>query len=93
MQKFICSATLINLFVLAPFFCLAWDGIDTETGESVEIDKGNLVRRGQDIEIWSDKDGYHDVTVENITRFGSSVDIEVYDYNKGEYRTLEMEDR
>ncbi|MCX5517789.1 DUF5334 family protein [Kaistia defluvii] len=44
----------------------AWDGTDADSGASVEIDSGNLVREGNE--------------------------IEVYDHEAGEYRTLEMGD-
>lgn len=77
-------------------FCgsaLACGGTDTETGGSVEIESGNLVREGNDIELYDSEVGeYRDVTVENIRRYGSSVEVEVYDNDAGEYRTLEMED-
>ncbi|MBK5565213.1 MAG: DUF5334 family protein [Ensifer sp. SSB1] len=70
-----------------------WDGTDTETGASIEIGKGNLVREGRDIEIYDSETGdYRDVTIENIDRYGSDVEIEVYDSESGEYRTFEMED-
>ncbi|ORE87723.1 DUF5334 family protein [Aurantimonas sp. 22II-16-19i] len=83
---------------LLAIFCthgvaLAWDGVDTNSGDSVEIDRGNLVREGLDIEVYDHSTGeYHDVTVEGINRSGSSVDVEVYDNKTGEYRTFEMED-
>lgn len=71
----------------------AWDGTDAESGQSVEIGKGNLVRSGRDIEIYDSGAGeYRDVTVESIRRFGSTVEVEVYDNESGKYRTLEMED-
>ena len=72
---------------------MAWDGYDYEKGAHVEIEKGNLVRPGRDIEIYDYQDGsYKDVEVQSIQRSGSNVEVEVYDYNKGEYRTLEMDD-
>jgi hypothetical protein len=71
----------------------AWDGVDSETGESVEIGKGNLVRRGLDIEVYDYSDGtYHDVEVQSIQRGFGSVDVEVYDYNTGMFRTFEMDE-
>lgn len=71
----------------------AWDGVDADTGNSVEIGKGNLVRSGQDIEIYdSDAGEYRDVEVQSIQRSGGSIEVEVYDAESGEYRTLEMED-
>ncbi|MBN9250931.1 MAG: hypothetical protein BGO03_11990 [Mesorhizobium sp. 61-13] len=87
-----------NWFLLLWLFCLltpalAWDGTDSQTGEPVEIEKGNLVREGLDIEVYDHAaDEYRNVTVEDITRYGSSVEVEVYDNDAGEYRTFEMED-
>ena len=81
----------LALCIAAP--ASAWDGTDTDTGGSVEIEKGNLVRTGRDIQIYDDEAGeYRDVQVENMTTTGSGVEIEVYDYDSGEYRILEMED-
>lgn len=71
---------------------LAWDGYDYDSGSFVEIESGNLVRSGNDIEIYDYDDGqYHDVEVQDINRYGSTVEVEVYDYETGEYRTLEMD--
>lgn len=84
-------AVAVVLF-LSPSLALAWDGVDSESGDAVEIGQGNLVRSGQDIEIYDHGAGeYRDVTVEDINRYGSTVEVEVYDSTSGEYRTLEME--
>ncbi len=70
----------------------AWDGYDYESGSNVEIDKGNLVRPGQDIEVYDyDTGDYRDVEVQSIRGSGSGTEVEVYDYDTGEYRTLDME--
>ncbi|WP_260854797.1 DUF5334 domain-containing protein [Mesorhizobium amorphae] len=67
--------------------------MDTSTGNQVEIERGNLVRSGNDIEVYDYGSGeYRDVSVEDINRHGSTVEVEVYDHQSGEYRTLEMED-
>jgi hypothetical protein len=72
---------------------LAWDGVDTNTGEAVEIERGNLVRSGSDIEVYDSSTGqYHDVTVDDIDRRGGSVEIEGYDNTTGEHRTFEFDD-
>lgn len=77
---------------LLPFQALAWDGYDYESGTHVEIGEGNLVREGNDIEIYDYNNGeYRDVTVESVTGYGSSVELEVYDHDSNTYRTLEME--
>lgn len=71
----------------------AWDGTDTESGTSIEIESGNLVRPGNDIQVYDREAGeYRDVTVESIEQSGSSVEVEVYDSEVGEYRTFEMDD-
>nr|DAY01253.1 MAG TPA: protein of unknown function (DUF5334) [Caudoviricetes sp.] len=82
------------LFLMVAISCFAWSGYDLETGECVEIGKGNLVRRGRDIEIYDCKDGkYKIVNVKSISKVGDSVEIEVYDYEKNKIRILEMESR
>lgn len=71
----------------------AWDGVDADTGEAVEIGKGNLVREGKTIEVYDFGSGeYRDFDVEAIRRNGSSVEIDVYDSTTGATRTLEMDD-
>jgi len=82
--------TICLLFI--PILASAWDGYDYESGNYIEIDKGNLVRSERDIEIYDYEAGeYKDVEVESIHRYGGSVEIEVYDGDAGEYRTFEME--
>ncbi len=71
----------------------AWDGINAETGEAVEIGKGNLVRTGEEIEVYDYGSGdYRSVTVEGINAYGGTVELEVYDNDTGDYMILEMED-
>jgi hypothetical protein len=71
----------------------AWDGSDSSTGEGVEIGSGELVRSGNSIEFYDSATGeYHHADVHDINRFGSTVEVELFDYTKGEHRTLEMED-
>lgn len=83
---------VLFLLALTPLTVMAWDGYDYDRGSYVEIEKGNLVRPGQDIEIYDYGSGeYRDVEVESITGSGSGAEVEVYDYSTGEYRTLEME--
>lgn len=90
MIKFI---VLILVVIVTSTFVSAWDGYDYEEGTYIEIESGNLVRDGEDVEIYDYEDGaYHDVEIESINRYGSYVELEVYDYETGEYRTFEMED-
>lgn len=82
--------TLVALFLSSSAF--AWQGYDYERGAFIEIEKGNLVRPGREIEIYDYDKGYINVEVESIYRRGRTVEVEVYDYNSGETRTLEMND-
>lgn len=84
---------ILFLLVFGGFPVMAWDGYDYSNGTYVEIDKGNLVREGEDIEIYDYNAGeYRNVEVQNIDRYGSLIEVEIYDYDSGEYRTLEMDD-
>jgi hypothetical protein len=70
---------------------LAWDGTDANTGSDVEIGSGNLVRPGQSIEVYDYGTGeYRNVTVDDVTSYGGTVDVDVTDDNTGESTTLEM---
>ena len=81
--------TLLSALVTVSY---AWDGVDSETGDAVEISKGNLVRSGQDIEIYDSASGEtRNATVENIRSLGRGAEVEVYDHESGETRILEME--
>ena len=82
----------LSLILLMPDFVLAWDGYDYETGNYIEIDKGNLVREGKEIEYYDYESGeYRYGEVQDIESSGSGAEVEVYDYESGEYRTFEME--
>jgi hypothetical protein len=90
------GATMRSVFVIVCILLastsFAWDGYDSENGSSVEIEKGNLVRSGQEIEVYDYNTGeYNDVEVQSIRGNGSTVEVEVYDYSTGEYRTFEMD--
>jgi len=70
----------------------AWDGYDSDTGAQIQIDRGNLIRRGSDIEYYdSDTGAYRSAEVQTMRRFGSSVEVEVDDAETGETRTFEMD--
>lgn len=80
---------IIGLFFISNAY--AWDGYD-DNGHLVEIEQGNLVRSGEDIEVYDYDDGeYKDVTVENVSAYGNTVEIEAYDYDSGEFVTYEMD--
>jgi pyruvate/2-oxoglutarate/acetoin dehydrogenase E1 component len=70
----------------------AWDGYNNESGSSVEIGAGNLVRPGQDIEVYDYSTGnYKEVEVQSINGAGTGAEVEVYDSESGEYETYDME--
>ena len=82
---------LLSSLLCIPSISSAWDGYDYNSGTYIEIDRGNLVREGNDIEYFDYGTGYQYGEVTNIDSYGSSVEVEVYDYNSGEYRTFEMD--
>jgi hypothetical protein len=78
--------------MLAPLAVSAWSGHDSDKGTYVEIDEGNLVRAGQDIEIYDSNSGeYKSVEVQSITGNGTGVQVEIYESSTDEYRTLDMD--
>jgi len=83
----------VAIFVLLSGPVISWDGIDSETGAQVDIEQGNLVRSGRDIEVFDyDTGEYHDITVDDINRRGGSVEVNGYDNTTGEYRSFEFDD-
>lgn len=70
----------------------AWDGTNTNTGSSVEIESGQLVRSGETVEVYDSSAGYKSYDVDSINRYGSTVEIEATDSDTGESTTLEMDD-
>lgn len=90
--KTIQFAILILTFLI-PLNAFSWDGTDTDNGDSVTIGKGQLVRRGKDIELYNNDTGeYISGEVESIRRNGRYVEIELYEYSSGETKIFEMED-
>ena len=66
----------------------AWDGTDQD-GNQVEIDTGNTVRSGNDIEITKDGET-KTFSVDSVQRYGNSVEIEGTDED-GNSSTLTMD--
>lgn len=86
----ICFIILIFSFSWSPV--KAWDGFDYQTGGYVEIESGNLVRPGKEIEVFDYNTGsYKYYDVESVNSTGSGAEVEVYDYNTGEYKSFDME--
>jgi len=85
-MKIIIMAAL--MIVSTAFGAQASDGTDQETGSTITVEKGNLVRSGRDIEIEDAETGdTHSATVESV----DSNTLEVYDHETGDYRTFDME--
>ena len=92
MNRWVIAGALGALLIAVAVPALAWDGTD-ENGNSVEIDSGNLVRTGGDIEYYNYADGnYHEATVDSVYRAGSEVVIDVTDDDTGYSHELTMED-
>jgi hypothetical protein len=91
----IVQKTLIAALVVLGGYDLAvaWDGTNTTTGSSVEIERGQLVRSGRTIEVYDSSEGYKDYDVDSIRRSGGTVEIEATDSTTGESTTLEMDDK
>lgn len=82
---------LLFLTLVAPRV-FSWSGYNWDSGSYVDIESGNLVRTGNDIEIYDwDSGEYRDVNVESIYSYGYSTEVEVYDWDSGEYITLDMD--
>ena len=78
---------IITLTLLAPN-SQAWDGFNHETGSYVDIEKGSLVREGNDIEIYDYGKGEYK-TVE-VTEFDGD-EVEYLDPDTGETMTIDMD--
>lgn len=83
---------LLMVLLLAPI-TQAWEGYDYESGGALEIEGGNLVRAGEEIEIYDYATGeYTYVEVESVRTLPSGgAEVESYDYQTGEYRTFDMD--
>jgi len=92
MKKLILLSVLLTISSIASITAFAWDGYNESTGEYIEIGKGNLVRSGQEIEIYNYNTGnYGYGEVESVNSYGSSVEVEIYNYESGEYEIYEMD--
>lgn len=79
---------LIFLSFLISSALFGWDGYDHNAGEYVEIDKDNLVRKNEDIEVYHWEDGnYHNEEVQGF----QGKELETYDYDTGEFNYYDMD--
>ena len=92
MVKIKSLVAILSTAMLIPNFLFAWSGYDYSTGSYIEIESGNLVRTGNEIEWYDYNTGsYRYGTVENFNSYGGSVELEIYDYDNGEYRYFDMD--
>ena len=92
MVKIKSLVAILSTAMLIPNLLFAWSGYDYSTGSYIEIESGNLVRTGNEIEWYDYNTGsYHYGTVENFNSYGGSVELEIYDYDNGEYRYFDMD--
>jgi hypothetical protein len=79
------------LFFVFSSLAFAWEGYDPLNNTPVAIDKGNVVREGEAIELLDYSTGqYHSVDVESVRQVGGATEVEVFDYNTGDFRILDM---
>ncbi len=70
----------------------AIDGYDYDNTTAVEVEQEDLIKVGEDAVIYDYENSYRDVEITGISRTGNIIEVEVYDYDAGMYRYLEMED-
>lgn len=82
---------IIVIFLLFSMNANAWDGYDWNRSSLIEIEKGNLVREGEQIEFydWS-KGEYETLDIDSVDSYGYHVEIEGTD-SYGMKRTFEMD--
>ncbi len=91
-RSFFRNFALFLSLSLISISAFSWNGYDYDKGSYIEIEKGNLVREGEEIEYYDYESGeYKYGEVESINSYGSSVEVEVYDSDTGEYRTFQMD--
>jgi len=79
---------ILILLLFLPTLAHGWDGYDYDGGEYIEIGSGNLVRSGEEIEVYHYGSGeYRYEDVESV----SSDEVETYDYETGEYHYYDMD--
>lgn len=78
--------------LLLPCAVHAWDEYGYDGSSLVEIEKGNVIRPGRQIELYDyDTGEYRDVEVQSIIKSGSGTEIEIYDYDTGAHRIIELQ--
>lgn len=68
-----------------------WAGHDWIKGVDVSIDDDDLLRVGNEVEVYDGADGkYKDMNIENIKEDPEKTTLKVYDKERGEYRVFEI---
>lgn len=82
-------AACAMFFFIVPVY--SWSGYDWETSSYVDIEKGNTVRRGREVEVYDWGEGeYKTYEVERVRSLGHQTEVELYDWNTGDTRILDM---
>lgn len=85
---------IIFALCLLCFPAYAWDGVDVDNGDKIEIHKGNLVRTGLPINIYDvATEQEKPVIVEYIKGHDTFVELRIRDDATGETHTYQMEKR
>ena len=85
---------IMILLLLIPLSSYSWDGFDYDTGDNIEIDDSDIssVKPGAVIQIYDHQDqNHHIVEIMSVVNTLNETNVEVFDQDTDEYRTLEME--
>ena len=84
---------IVICIVLAMNSAFAWSGTDSETGNSIDVEEGNTVRSGNTIDYYYDynEGEYHSFEVDSVRSSSFGTEIDGYDSETGEYKTLDMD--
>jgi len=81
----------VILALLAPRQGLAWDGTNSGNGNAVQIERGQTVRQGREVEFYDYGAGtYRTFDVDSVRQSGGGVEVEGTD-SSGNAVTLEMD--
>ncbi|MDH4984316.1 DUF5334 family protein [Aminobacter anthyllidis] len=88
-QRALLSAGI--LLIATAKVAFAWNGIDVQTGQDIEIATGTTIEEGQNVEIFDyQSDEYREVLVITVRSNGHRLEIEVLDKNVKRTRMLEL---
>jgi hypothetical protein len=99
---FFCVFILVQLIIGYPKIVHAWDGVDLSTDSDISIDTGTretitdtvIIEPGYDIPVTDSNGDTSDVEVTSIIETPAGItQIEVHDYDTGEWRDVEMSNK